>query len=79
MKSKLINCFENLGLFVEIDKNFLLEDDINDSLTFISLIVEIESEFNVEIEDKYLDFSRLNNFEDLLLLINKSTQEKSAI
>jgi acyl carrier protein len=48
-------------------------------LTFISLIVEIESEFNVEIEDKYLDFSRLNNFEDLLLLINKSTQEKSAI
>jgi acyl carrier protein len=79
MKSKLINCFENLGLFVEIDKNFLLEDYINDSLTFISLIVEIESEFNVEIEDKYLDFSRLNNFEDLLLLINKSTQEKSAI
>jgi acyl carrier protein len=79
MKSKLINCYENLGLFVEIDKNFLLEDYINDSLTFISLIVEIESEFNVEIEDKYLDFSRLNNFEDLLLLINKSTQEKSAI
>jgi hypothetical protein len=43
MKSKLINCFENLGLFVEIDKNFLLEDYINDSLTFISLIVEANS------------------------------------
>lgn len=62
-------CFENLGIFIERGVNFKLSDYIEDSLSFISLIVEIEERFGIEIEDKYLNMDILENFESVVSLI----------
>jgi len=41
----------------------LLEDLMLDSITFIQLIVELEENFNIEIND--VDFEKIDKFSDL--------------
>lgn len=50
----------------EINDNTVLTDDLGfDSVQIISLIVELESQFNIEIEDDDLDIEKLTVFKNL--------------
>lgn len=50
---------------------YLMEDYKFDSVTIFSLIVEIEDEFDIEIEDEYLVIEKLNNIDKLVEIIKK--------
>lgn len=71
VKERLINCLDNIGLFIEEDDS--LKDVVNSSLLFISMIIEIEQEFNVEIPDDYLDMEKLSTLSDLERMVNELT------
>ena len=49
-----------------INDDTVLTDDLGfDSVQIISLIVELESQFNIEIEDNDLDIEKITVFESL--------------
>ena len=55
--------FSNLGVEKKLLKYVDLFDDLGmDSTSFISLIVEIESEFGIQIPDDWLLMERFRNF-----------------
>ncbi|MFR8792328.1 phosphopantetheine-binding protein [Gallintestinimicrobium sp.] len=52
---RILNCLLELGIvFEQEENNFELTDYIEDSLTFISFVSELENEFDIEIPDEYL-------------------------
>ena len=69
--TELLTCVENIGVIIPEGD----ESDINlseyqiDSLTFISLILEIESHFQIEIPDEYLSMQTVASLKGLTLLI----------
>lgn len=71
MEEKLMECFENLGIFIESCEKFNIEEYIEDSMSFISLIVEIEGAFEIEVVDEYLDMEKFRTSEDILSLVDK--------
>lgn len=71
IKEKLLNIFDENGfLILEGEEDAPLDID---SIQFISVIVQIEGEFNVEIPDEFLTSSILNTFNDFLYLIRSLT------
>ena len=68
-REKLLQCFSNIGVFVDPKENSLPPDVIKDSLLFVSMIVEMEQEFDIEIPDEYLSGERLLSFRDLEELV----------
>lgn len=60
----------------EINDNTILTKDLGfDSVQIISLIVEIESQFDIEIEDEDLDIEKLTVFKTLTDMIVNKLQE----
>lgn len=59
IEKKLLNCLKHVGIIVEEDELDMIEDFIEDSITFITLIVEIEQEFDIEIPDEFLSIERM--------------------
>lgn len=60
----------------EINDNTILTKDLGfDSVRIISLIVEIESQFDIEIEDEDLDIEKLTVFKTLTDMIVNKLQE----
>ena len=55
----------------DINKEAKLIDLLEDSVTFITFIVEIESYFDIEVPDKYLMPENLTTLEDLIYMIEK--------
>ena len=47
-----------------------------DSIQFISLIVDIEREFEIEMPDEYMDGKLLNNYDDLLDVVTMIKREE---
>ena len=70
LREDILTCFESIGIIPYNDiENFLLKDFIEDSITFISLIVELEQKFEIEIPDEYLIFDALKTFDDVVNMI----------
>lgn len=69
-KNRIIECLNHLGILCDAESNFLLSDIIDDSLLFVSMIVEIEQEFGIEIPDEYFQPDRLISFSDLVEMVN---------
>ena len=67
----IIKIIESLGVFAEdnADGTLLLENVIEDSIQFISFIIEIEQIFSVEIPDEYLIPERMNTINDVCSLV----------
>ena len=53
-----------------------VEDLEMDSLTFVSLIVEIEDEFEIVIPDEILDMDKFKNYESILKIISILKRDK---
>ena len=65
-----MNCLLELGIvFEQEENNFELTDYIEDSLTFISFVSELENEFDIEIPDEYLLQGVLGTLNDLKNII----------
>lgn len=76
--NNIIKAFENVGLSIECeDFSFLIENDINlqdyigDSLTFISVIISLEEEFEIEFPDGISYYEYMNSFKSFIKLITE--------
>ena len=69
IENKLREIFENKGIFIptyaQNEPLFL------DSLQFVSLLVEVEEQFNIEIDDSYYIQEKLSSFADFVEIIKK--------
>ena len=67
---RILNSLLELGIvFEQEENNFELTDYIEDSLTFISFVSELENEFDIEIPDEYLLQGVLGTLNDLKNII----------
>ncbi len=73
IKNKMINILRQNGIIV-FEENEVIEMN---SLMFISLIVNIEEEFEIEVPDDYLNLNQLNCLSDFVILISSIKNETS--
>lgn len=75
MRKTLLSIFEELGIIIEDEEDFDIQDYIIDSLVYMSLIVNMEQRLGFEIPDEFLLLSKMNSFnaycDSLLALINE--------
>lgn len=71
IEEKVLRSFENIGIFIEPDENILLADCVRDSITFISLMVEIEQNCSVNIPDEYFFDGRLVTYQDICNMVSE--------
>lgn len=75
VRKTLISIFEELGIIIEEEEDFDIQEYIVDSLVYMSFIVNMEQRFGIEIPDDFLLISKMNSFnaycEILLTLINE--------
>lgn len=70
MKQSVLECMRNLGIYVDdAGDNLLIGDYIEDSVMFISFIVELEQTFDVQIPDDYLNPGKLSTLDEVCRLI----------
>ena len=62
-------------IFKENGVDFINDEHIDlleiDSIQFVSIIVDIETEFDIEIPEEYLNGTKLKTFDDFVLLVEK--------
>ena len=72
LKELIISCGEDI-LINDINENTDLVRDFNfNSISLIQLVVNIESAFNIEIDDENLLFERLSPYKGLVKIIENS-------
>lgn len=78
IKERLIKCLENVGVFVDTQEDDICIMDYGiDSIMLISIILEVEDEFDIIIPDEYLNFntlSSLNGFSKLIGIITENNK-----
>lgn len=63
----LSKVFLNIQSYLEQISNIDLIDDLGmDSVTFITLLIEIESQFQITISDEFLLFDNFRNINDII-------------
>lgn len=69
---KLCDCFQEMGIMVnELNESVELFEIIEDSMNFITFIVELENTYKIEIPDEYLLPGNLVTIKDVLQMIDK--------
>ena len=73
IKTGVYNSLEKIGIYInqEIDEDMELENYIQDSLQYMSFIVELEQHFNVEIPDDLLLFEHFEKVSDVVNIISE--------
>ena len=70
--NKIIKCMVEIGMIIEASlEGRFIDEDIDDSLTYISFIVEIEEEFNISIPDEYLQADIIETYDDVAEMIQQ--------
>lgn len=72
-KNDIIECLHNIGIFIDDcndDEVILLRNYIEDSIMFVSFIVELEEKFDIEIPDEYLLITEMETIDDVCNVIN---------
>lgn len=70
IREEILSCFSNLGIIIDdAETNFTLAEYLVDSVAFISFLVELEQKFDIEISDEYLIQGRIENFEDIVNIV----------
>jgi acyl carrier protein len=70
---RIKECIESNGIVINDDGTF----DELDSIKFISSIVNIEQEFDIEIPDEYLLIETMSSFENIKTIICEVLQSKN--
>lgn len=68
VQKKVKKIFESVGIY--LDDNQLDEVLEIDSLQFVTIILEIETEFLIRLSNDFDDFSSLMSFNDFFRLVN---------
>lgn len=70
IRQNLISILERVTLrnFPDFSDNLNLGDDGLgiDSMSFLKFLTEVEEEFNIEIEDNYWNYNKLNNMQKVV-------------
>ena len=74
-KERILRCLEENGVTVNSQGNLM---EVN-SLSFISTIVDIEQEFDIEIPDEYLLVNVLSNIEQINAIIELQVNKSVGI
>ena len=70
--NKIIKCMVEIGIIIEASlEGRFIDEDIDDSLTYISFIVEIEEEFNISIPDEYFQADIIETYDDVAEMIQQ--------
>lgn len=72
IKERALKCMEESGIIVLENGDF----DNMDSVNFISAVISIESEFDIEFPDEYLLISTFCDFENVVLIIDDILKNK---
>ena len=81
IKTKVISILSNLFPDPGIDKDVLecvdLQDDLGmDSITFISIVVEVEAHFNIEIPDNILLLENFQTVDAIISVVETELMKK---
>lgn len=79
IREKVIECMRNIGIYMEEEDDFELQDYIDDSVSFITFIVELEQQFAIEIPDSYLTMDSMSTLSDICNFIKAVLDEKVSI
>ncbi len=76
VNEKLLNIISELIEEEEFSNELIMKSDFIeelkfDSILFVSMIINIEKEFNIEIKVEYVDIERLSNFSSLLEMLKE--------
>lgn len=75
LKSIISDTFEENSSIEDIGLDSPLNDIGINSISFIKIVVAIESEFNIEFEDEYLEYSKWNTLNDIISYIDYLRKE----
>ena len=79
IREKVIECMRNIGIYMDEEDDFELQDYIDDSVSFITFIVELEQQFAIEIPDSYLTMDSMSTLSDICNFIKAVLDEKVSI
>ena len=68
VRDKLKTIFESVGIYLG-DNEFNKELEL-DSLQFVTIIIEIETQFLIRISNDLEEYSELNTFNDFYRMVN---------
>ncbi|CAG9623698.1 hypothetical protein BACCIP111883_04530 [Sutcliffiella rhizosphaerae] len=71
IKERVTECLFRLGIEIEDDESFELSETITDSFFFITIILELEQEFDIEIPDDYLSIDLFQSIDHLTEIITE--------
>mgnify|MGYP005751253161 CR=1 FL=1 len=71
IEEKIIEAFNNIRCTIDIDEvcDISIEEILEDSLIFVSFIVELEQIFSIEIPDEFLLPEKISSFESVKNMI----------
>lgn len=79
VEQKLVQILRNNTNIEDLDETNLNNAKFSqlgiNSLNFIKIIVELEDEFGIEFDDSQINYELLNNIEELVKLIKRSTDK----
>ena len=77
---RIARCLAEIGISVETDiQTRFIDEDISDSLTYISFIVGIEEEFGITVPDEYLQANVLETYSDVADMIRQISEGEELI
>ena len=79
IKNRVVDLIKSVSIdpqIENIDDADIIEDFLLSSIIFISLIVEIEKNFDIEIADEYLDMNVFRKIDQIVDIIYIMLEEK---
>lgn len=69
MREKILKCLRDIGCDYDFLSDQLLSEVIENSIMFISFIVELETEFFIQIPDEYLFIGSFKTLDDVCAML----------
>lgn len=70
IKNQILICFQNIGIhLLEYKNEIKFSNLVNDSLTFISLMIEIENCFQKEIPSNFMTLDAFDTLKDIFDMV----------
>lgn len=77
IREKLHFALINEGIYVD-DDDMMISEYLPDSLAFVSLIVQIECQLDIELPDEIINWKKLGSVNSLTLYLNELIRTNSA-
>lgn len=73
IKKKVFEALENVGIFIDgnVEEDSNLKNYIEDSIQFISMIIEFEETFQIEIPTELLMFDNFDSLDKISVILQE--------